>query len=41
MPLKFWALTAVCTLLPDVDIIGFHFGIKYSDLFGHQGSHIH
>jgi inner membrane protein len=37
MSMRFWALTAVCTLLPDVDIIGFYFGIKYGDVFGHRG----
>jgi inner membrane protein len=37
MPTRFWVLTAVCTLLPDVDIIGFYFGIKYGDVFGHRG----
>jgi inner membrane protein len=37
MPARFWVLAAVCTLLPDVDIIGFYFGIKYGDVFGHRG----
>ncbi len=37
MPARFWALTAACTLLPDIDIIGFYFGVKYSDVFGHRG----
>lgn len=37
MSTRFWLFTAVCTLLPDVDIIGFYFGIKYGDVFGHRG----
>jgi inner membrane protein len=37
---RFWAFTAVCTLLPDVDIIGFYFGIKYGDVFGSGASFI-
>jgi inner membrane protein len=24
-------------ILPDFDVIGFHFGVKYADLFGHRG----
>ena len=35
--MRFWVLTVACTLLPDVDIIGFYFGIKYGDVFGHRG----
>jgi inner membrane protein len=37
MPLRFWVLTAVCSILPDIDIIGFYMGIKYSDMLGHRG----
>jgi inner membrane protein len=37
MPLRFWVLTAVCSLLPDIDIAGYYFGIKYGGLFGHRG----
>jgi inner membrane protein len=28
---------ALLTLLPDLDVIGFRFGIPYEDLFGHRG----
>jgi inner membrane protein len=28
---------AICSILPDVDVIGFGFGIKYGDLLGHRG----
>lgn len=37
MPLRFWLLTAFCSVLPDVDILGFYLGIKYGDVFGHRG----
>lgn len=30
-------LGAVCSMAPDVDTIGFHFGIKYADALGHRG----
>jgi len=33
----FWVLTAVCAALPDIDVIGFSFGIRYHDLLGHRG----
>ena len=29
--------SAVCAALPDVDVIGFRFGIPYGDLLGHRG----
>ncbi len=34
---KFWFLGILCTILPDIDVIGFNFGIAYEDLFGHRG----
>jgi inner membrane protein len=30
-------LGVVCSILPDADVIGFHFGIAYGDLWGHRG----
>lgn len=33
----FWILTAACAMIPDADVIGFGFGIKYGDMFGHRG----
>lgn len=35
--LKFWFLTALCPVLPDLDVIGFAFGIRYSEMLGHRG----
>lgn len=37
MPLRFWVLTAVSAMLPDIDVAGFAFGINYSDMLGHRG----
>ncbi len=31
------ALGAVCAVVEDLDVIGFHFGIQYGDLWGHRG----
>ena len=28
---------ALCSVLPDLDVIGFHFGIRYGDFWGHRG----
>jgi inner membrane protein len=28
---------AICSVVPDLDVIGFHFGIRYRDFWGHRG----
>lgn len=33
----FWVLAIVCSILPDLDVIGFHLGVRYGDLWGHRG----
>jgi inner membrane protein len=30
-------LGALCSVVPDLDVIGFSFGIQYGDLWGHRG----
>ena len=30
-------LGALCAVVPDLDVIGFHVGIEYGDLWGHRG----
>jgi inner membrane protein len=35
--LLFWVTTAICAALPDIDAIGFSFGVHYGDLLGHRG----
>lgn len=37
LPGKIFAVGAVCSILPDVDVLGFGFGIRYEDLLGHRG----
>ena len=37
MPMRFWVLTATCAMLPDVDAIGFAFGVPYDSMLGHRG----
>jgi inner membrane protein len=37
MPLRFWVLTATAAMLPDIDVLGFAFGVRYDSLFGHRG----
>jgi inner membrane protein len=33
----FWVLTALCSILPDADVLNFAFGVRYGSLFGHRG----
>jgi inner membrane protein len=37
LPPRFWVWTAVCSMLPDADVIGFAFGVRYADMLGHRG----
>ncbi len=37
MPMKFWVFAGLCSIVPDIDIIGYNFGIKYGSVFGHRG----
>ena len=34
---RIWLAGAVCAAVPDIDVIGFRFGIDYGDLLGHRG----
>ena len=34
---RFWTAAILCSALPDVDVIGFSFGVQYGDLWGHRG----
>ena len=34
---RVWLTGVMCAALPDVDVIGFRFGIQYGDLLGHRG----
>lgn len=37
IPRRVWIIGALCSMLPDIDVIGFRFGIRYGDFWGHRG----
>lgn len=37
VPASAWALGALCGALPDIDVAGFAFGIRYGSVWGHRG----
>ena len=37
VPHHFWALSIVCSIIADADVIGFAFGIPYHHFLGHRG----
>jgi len=37
VPKRVWVTGALCSTLPDLDVIGFRFGIRYGDFWGHRG----
>jgi inner membrane protein len=37
MPWQFWTLSVICAILPDADVIGFAWGVRYGALWGHRG----
>ncbi len=36
-PNQVWVLGSACSVIPDLDVIGFRFGIRYGDFWGHRG----
>lgn len=36
-PWRFWIASVLCSCIPDADVIGFAFGIRYEDALGHRG----
>ena len=36
-PKRVWITGVLCSVVPDLDVIGFHFGIHYGDFWGHRG----
>lgn len=36
-PARFWVLGAACSILPDLDAVGFWMGVPYEHPFGHRG----
>lgn len=37
IPRRVWIAGAICSALPDLDVIGFNFGVRYGDFWGHRG----
>ena len=37
VPASVWIAGIACSVIPDVDVIGFRFGIHYGDFWGHRG----
>jgi inner membrane protein len=37
LPKKFWGLSILCAILPDIDVVSFKLGIPYGHFFGHRG----
>jgi inner membrane protein len=36
-PKRVWVVGALCSVIPDLDVLGFRFGIQYGDFGGHRG----
>ena len=36
-PKRIWVAGALCSVLPDIDAVGFRYGIHYGDFWGHRG----
>ena len=32
-----WTIGTLCSVIPDMDVVGFRFGIRYGDFWGHRG----
>jgi len=35
--LTIWGLGAICAVVPDLDVVSFHFGLPYGHMLGHRG----
>lgn len=36
-PMRFWGLSFFCSVLPDIDVVGFALGVPYGHVLGHRG----
>ena len=36
-PKRIWVGGALCAVIPDLDVVGFRFGVRYGDFWGHRG----
>jgi inner membrane protein len=37
IPKRVWVAGILCSVIPDLDVIGFRFGVHYGDFWGHRG----
>jgi inner membrane protein len=37
VPKRVWMIGVACSILPDIDVLGFRLGIRYGDFWGHRG----
>lgn len=37
IPKRVWVAGVLCSVIPDLDVIGFRFGVHYGDFWGHRG----
>ena len=37
VPKRVWVAGVLCSVVPDLDVIGFWFGVRYGDFWGHRG----
>lgn len=37
IPKRVWVAGVLCSVIPDLDAIGFRFGVHYADFWGHRG----
>jgi len=37
IPKRVWIAGVLCSVIPDLDVIGFQFGVRYGDFWGHRG----
>jgi inner membrane protein len=37
LPLRFWVLSSVCAVAPDIDVLANRFGFDYRTMLGHRG----
>jgi inner membrane protein len=37
IPKRVWVIGGMCSAIPDLDVIGFRFGIRYGEFWGHRG----
>ena len=37
IPKGVWVIGTLCSVIPDLDVLGFRFGIRYGDFWGHRG----